>query len=248
MVQSPPRTDESRPRRRPQRGAAGFLRDLVVIVVVAILASFLIKTFLIRSFFIPSESMQNTLQVNDRILVNELVPGLIPLQRGDVIVFKDPGGWLREDYTPPPSNAVEAAGDWVLSLFGLSTQDANNHLVKRVIGLPGDHVTCCNALGMMSVNGAPVSEPYVVKDPGTDAVSRIPFSVTVPEGDLWVMGDNRPNSEDSRFHVKDGTPTKGFVPIKDVVGRAFVVSWPIDHWSWLTNYPDSFAGVPAPSK
>lgn len=247
MVQSPPRSD-LRPRRRPDRGAAGFLRDLVVIVVVAILASFLIKTFLVRSFFIPSESMQNTLQVNDRILVNELVPGIIPLQRGDVIVFKDPGGWLDEPYTAPPSNPIAAAGDWVLSLFGLSTQDTNNHLVKRVIGLPGDRVECCNALGMLSVNGVPVNEPYVVKEAGSDAVSRITFSVTVPPGDLWVMGDNRPNSEDSRFHTKDGTPTKGFVPVDDVVGRAFVVSWPIAHWSWLTNYPDTFTGVPAPSK
>lgn len=248
MVQSPPRSDETRHRRRPDRGAAGFLRDLVVIVVVAVLASFLIKTFLIRSFFIPSESMQNTLQVNDRILVNELVPGLIPLQRGDVIVFKDPGGWLQEDYTAPPSNAILAAGDWVLSLFGLSTQDTNNHLVKRVIGLPGDRVTCCNALGMLSVNGTPISEPYVVRRPGSDTVSGQPFSVTVPKDELWVMGDNRYNSEDSRFHTKDGTPTKGFVPTENVVGRAFVVSWPIAHWSWLSNYPAPFAGVPAPAR
>jgi signal peptidase I len=241
MVQSPPRTTVRRSDRRPNRGAWGFLRDLVVIIVVAVLASFLIKTFLIRSFFIPSESMQNTLQVGDRILVNELVPGLIPLQRGDVVVFKDPGGWLDGNYTQPPDNAVAAAGDWVLSLFGLSTQDANDHLVKRVIGLPGDHITCCNALGQMSVNGTPVDEPYVVKQSGSTAVSGIPFDVTVPKDSLWVMGDNRYNSEDSRFH--GDTPTKGYVPIPDVVGRAFVVSWPVTNWSWLTDYPETFAGV-----
>ena len=128
MVQSPPRPVDRRDRRRPDRGAVGFLRDLVVIVVVAVLASFLIKTFLIRSFYIPSPSMVNTLEVNDRILVNELVPHLVPLQRGDVIVFQDPGGWLdSEQKVKPPSNALEAAGDWVLSLVGLSTQDANDH-------------------------------------------------------------------------------------------------------------------------
>ncbi|WP_375387518.1 signal peptidase I [uncultured Amnibacterium sp.] len=246
MVQSPPRTVPGRAGGRPNRGAWGFLRDLVVIVVVAVLASFLIKTFLIRSFFIPSESMQNTLQVGDRILVNELVPGVIPLQRGDVVVFKDPGGWLKGDYTPPPSNPVEAAGDWVLSLFGLSTQDANDHLVKRVIGLPGDHVTCCNALGQMSVNGTPIDEPYVVKQAGSSAVSGVPFDITVKKDSLWVMGDNRYNSEDSRFHPD--TPTKGFVPISDVVGRAFVVSWPVSSWSWLSDYPETFAGVRASSR
>jgi signal peptidase I len=244
MVQSPPRSVPRRADRRPSRGAWGFLRDLVVIVVVAVLASFLIKTFLIRSFFIPSESMQDTLQVGDRILVNELVPGLIPLQRGDVVVFKDPGGWLTGSYTQPPSNPVEAAGDWVLSLVGLSTQDANDHLVKRVIGLPGDHVTCCNALGQMSVNGTPVLEPYVVKQPGSNAVSGVPFDITVPKNRLWVMGDNRYNSEDSRFHAD--TATKGFVPIPDVVGRAFVISWPVSHWSWLSDYPETFGAVGSP--
>ena len=241
MVQSPPRNAPEGSRRRPQRGAVGFLRDLVVIVVVAVLASFLIKTFLIRSFYIPSESMQNTLQVGDRILVNELVPGLIPLQRGDVVVFKDPGGWLTGDYTQAPSNPVAAAGDWVLSLFGLSTQDANDHLVKRVIGLPGDHVVCCNALGQISVNGSPIDEPYVVKQAGSSAVSGVPFDKTVPANELFVLGDNRYNSEDSRFHPD--TKTKGYVPIEDVVGRAFVVSWPISHWTWLSDFPDTFAGV-----
>jgi signal peptidase I len=241
MVQSPPRTAPERSGRRPSRGAAGFLRDLVVIVVVAVLASFLIKTFLIRSFYIPSASMQNTLQVGDRILVNELVPGLIPLQRGDVVVFTDPGGWLHNDPVPAPSDPVSAAGEWVLSLVGLSTQDANDHLVKRVIGLPGDHVTCCNALGQMSVNGVPLKEPYAVLQPGSSAVSGTAFDVTVPKDRLWVMGDNRYDSADSRYN-RD-TPSKGFVPVSDVVGRAFVISWPLSHWSWLSDYPGTFDGV-----
>ncbi len=246
MVQSPPRPVTRRDRGRASRGAFGFARDLLVIVVVAVLASFLIKTFLIRSFFIPSESMQNTLQVHDRILVNELVPRLVPLQRGDVIVFKDPGQWLDEPQVAPPSNAVEAVLEGALSIVGLSTQEANGHLVKRVIGLPGDRVACCDALGRMTVNDVPVVEPYVVKQTGTDRVSREDFDRVVPKGDLWVMGDNRYNSEDSRFHLD--TKYKGFVPIDDVVGRAFVVSWPVQRWAWLSNYPDTFAGVGPPGR
>lgn len=246
MTDSPPQTvAEQRPRRadrnrKSNRGAVAFLRDLVVIVVVAVLASFLIKTFLIRSFYIPSESMENTLMVNDRILVDELVPGLIPLQRGDVVVFKDPGGWLQPTVAPP-QGPVATAADQLLSLVGLSAQDANDHLIKRVIGLPGDHVTCCNALGQMSVNGTPLNEPYVLKPPGTSAVSGTPFDVTVPPHELWVMGDNRYNSKDSRYNTDQRD--HGFVPISDVVGRAFVISWPIDRWSVLSNYPSTFAGV-----
>ena len=232
----------ARARRKRRGGAAIFVRDLVVIVAIAVVASFLIKTFLVRSFFIPSESMNNTLQVHDRILVNELVPGVVPLQRGDVVVFKDPGGWLDtpEQAAQPP---VVAAVDWVLSLVGLSTSDSNDHLIKRVIGLPGDHITCCNALGQMSVNGTPLDEPYAVLPSGTRDVSSLPFDVVVPKGSLWVMGDNRYNSKDSRFNR--GTATKGFVPLEDVVGRAFVVSWPVSHWQYLSNYPDTFGGVPA---
>jgi len=233
----------TRARRKRRGGAAIFVRDLVVIVAIAVVASFLIKTFLIRSFFIPSASMENTLQIHDRILVNELVPGLVPLQRGDVVVFKDPGGWLEptEQVAQPP---VVAAADWLLSLVGLSTSDSNDHLIKRVIGLPGDHVTCCNALGQMSVNGTPLDEPYAVLPPGTSEVSAVNFDVTVPKDHLWVMGDNRYNSKDSRYNR--GTATKGFVPTKDVVGRAFVVSWPVSHWQYLTDYPDTFGGVPPP--
>jgi signal peptidase I len=233
----------ARARRKRRGGAAVFVRDLIVIVAIAIIASFLIKTFLVRSFFIPSASMEHTLLIHDSILVNELVPGIVPLQRGDVVVFKDPGGWL-EPSEPVPQPPAVAAVEWVLSLVGLSTADSNDHLIKRVIGLPGDHVTCCNALGQMSVNGTPLDEPYAVLPSGTTEVSAIPFDVVVPKDRLWVMGDNRYNSKDSRYNR--GTATKGFVPTKDVVGRAFVVSWPLSHWQYLSNYPQTFGGVPAP--
>lgn len=244
-----PRLDRSSTR-GPNRW--GFLRDLIVIVAVAVLASFLIKTFLIRSFYIPSSSMENTLLGDpghhDRILVDELVPGLVPLQRGDVIVFTDPGGWLEGDQpqVAPPSTPVAAAADWVLSIVGLSPQDANDHLVKRVIGLPGDHVVCCNALGQMTLNGTPLQEPYARIPAGFSAASREPFDITVRAGDVWVMGDNRYNSADSVYHQH--TATGGGVPMKDIVGRAFVISWPINRWTFLSNYPTTFAGVPDPSK
>jgi len=225
---------------RKKRGVAIFIRDLLIIFVVALLISFLIKTFLVRSFYIPSGSMENTLLVNDRIIVNQLEPGLIPVSRGDVVVFRDPGGWL----SPQPAleqNPIVAALDWTLSVVGLSAPDSNDHLIKRVIGLPGDHVVCCNALGQMSVNDVPLSEPYVLLPVGDTSVSRDPFDVVVPENSLWVMGDNRYDSLDSRYHPT--TPGKGFVPMDNVVGRAMVISWPLSRWSWLDDYPDVFRGV-----
>ena len=225
---------------RRKRSTLLFLRDLLVIFVVAVLVSFLIKTFLIRSFFIPSQSMEQTLVQDDRIIVNQLVPEMNPISRGDVVVFRDPGGWLpaRVETQQPP---LIAAIDWFLAFVGLSAPDSNDHLVKRVIGLPGDHVICCNALGQLSVNGVPLDEPYVALPPGETKVSREDFDRIVPDDSLWVMGDNRYNSKDSRYNGE--TPLKGFVPVDNVVGRAFVVSWPVGHWSWLGNYPEVYEGV-----
>jgi signal peptidase I len=232
--------DDQRPRR--SRSAWLFLRDLLIIFVIALLASVLIKTFLVRSFYIPSGSMENTLQIDDRILVNQLEPNVMPLSRGDVVVFKDPGGWLPP-VAEPQKNPLAAAIDWVLEGVGLAADDANDHLIKRVIGLPGDHVVCCNALGQMSVNGVPLDETAYLKLPdGVSAVSQEPFDITVPPDSLWVMGDNRYNSADSRFN--QDKPGNGFVPEGNVVGRAILVTWPADHWTWLDNYGDVFSGVP----
>jgi signal peptidase I len=230
-----------RSRKKSKSGGVGrFLRDVLIILVAAIVISFLIKTFLIRSFYIPSESMEATLIKNDRIIVNELVPDLTPIERGDVVVFKDPGGWL----TPQPQvqqNPVVGFFEWLLSFVGLTAPDSNDHLIKRVIGLPGDTVACCNEFGQMTVNGVPLEEPYVQLAPNVTAVSKEDFEVTVPEHSLWVMGDNRYNSCDSRCNVN--TPSKGFVPFDNVVGRAILISWPIDRWTWLDNYEFVFTGV-----
>ncbi|MBC7724348.1 MAG: signal peptidase I [Burkholderiaceae bacterium] len=226
--------------RRRSRGVKLFIRDIVVIFLAAIIISVGIKTYLIRSFYIPSGSMENTLQVDDRIIVNQLVPGLVPLERGDVVVFRDPGGWLPPSVAAP-LNPVAGAIDWVFTTIGLSASDSNDHLIKRVIGLPGDTVTCCNPLGQMEVNGVPLDEPYLKLPDGVTKVSGDDFSVTVPADSLWVMGDNRYSSKDSRYNTE--TPSKGFVPIDHLVGRAFVVTWPSSNWSWLDNYPETFRGV-----
>jgi signal peptidase I len=231
---------EARERRRKTRGIKLFIRDIILIFVAAIIISVGIKTFLIRSFYIPSSSMEDTLQVQDRIIVNQLIPDVFPVEHGDIVVFKDPGGWLNPVPQEPRAPLVEAV-DWMLSAIGLSAPDSNDHLIKRVIGLPGDEVACCNAFGQLSVNGVPIEEPYVKLPDKVTKVSKDDFAVTVPADSLWVLGDNRYNSCDSRCNTSG--PTKGFVPMDHVVGRAFMVSWPSQNWTWLDNYPQAFAGV-----
>jgi signal peptidase I len=235
-----PSAVESPPRSR-SRSALLFARDILFILLAAILISFLIKTFLVRSFYIPSESMESTLMVNDRVLVNELEPRLMPVQRGDVIVFTDPGGWLTNQPSAPRATGIVGVVEGALDFIGLTPSASNDHLIKRVVGLPGDHVVCCTADGRMTVNGIPIDEPYVHLPSGVTRASYVEFDVTVPAGELWVMGDNRNNSEDSRYH--QSLPSKGFVPMSDVVGKAFVITWPVDRWTWLGNYPLTFDGV-----
>lgn len=231
-----------------RRGGWGvFFRDLVVIILVALLVSFLVKTFVVRSFYIPSGSMENTLQVQDRILVDELTPRFTGYDRGDVVVFRDPGGWLQGVSVPKPDRGPIAEGvDWVLSLVGLSAPDSSEHLIKRVIGLPGDHVVCCNELGQTLVNGVPLDESeYVHLTPGPDR-PEYKYDVVVPEGSLWVLGDNRNNSQDSRFHLDE--PGQGFVPLSEVVGRAFLRTWPFDRFGGLGSSSSAFIGVPDPAE
>jgi signal peptidase I len=240
-VHTAPEDNQQRTQRTMGRSVLLFVRDVVVIFGIAILVSFLVKTFLVRSFFIPSASMEQTLMIDDRVIVNELVPKLVGVEHGDIVVFQDPGGWLpaRPDVQ---ASGVQAATEWVLSLFGLASPDSNDHLIKRVIGLPGDTVQCCSADGKIIVNGVPITEPYITIPEGETRASGIDFTVTVPQGSLFVMGDNRYNSKDSRYNTDK--PGGGFVGIDFVVGRAFVLSWPMSHWGWLSNYPEVFADVP----
>ncbi|AWR21207.1 MULTISPECIES: signal peptidase I [Aurantimicrobium] len=237
-------TDAPPARRAPMRSVLLFLRDVLVIFGIAILVSFLVKTFLVRSFFIPSASMEQTLMIDDRVIVNELVPKAVAVDHGDIVVFKDPGGWLPAR-PPVEVTGIQAGTEWVLSLFGLASPDSNDHLIKRVIGLPGDTVQCCSADGKIMVNGVAITEPYITIPAGETRASAIDFNVTVPESSLFVMGDNRYNSKDSRYNTDK--PGGGFVGMDNVVGRAFVLSWPMSHWGWLSNYPEVFADVPEPA-
>ena len=238
QAEAPSRDRSTQPRKR---GWKLFIRDILLIFLAALLISFLIKTFLIRSFYIPSSSMEQTLHIDDRIIVNQLEPRLMPIEHGDVVVFRDPGGWLTPTAEQPPANWFVGAIDAFLAFVGLSAPDSNDHLIKRVIGLPGDTVVCCNDFGQISVNGIPLDEPYITIPDGSTKATRDDFEVTVPENRIWVMGDNRYNSADSAFHRND--PTGGFVPIENVVGRALLISWPVSRWTWLDNYPVTFAGV-----
>ncbi|MDO5727107.1 MAG: signal peptidase I [Bowdeniella nasicola] len=226
----PPTIPISRTARRQRKRAAkartkasfgGWLKETAVMVAVALLLSFLVKTFLIQAFHIPSGSMEHTLDVGDRILVNKTVSPS-SLARGDVIVFTDPGGWLPPQ---PEEPQMRALAQDVLIALGIMPADAGEHLVKRIIGLPGDHVKCCTAEGLLEVNGAPLAEPYL--DPATQP-SLSEFDVEVPAGHLWMMGDNRGNSRDSRAHI--GAPGGGFVPLENVAGRAFFIMWPSSRW------------------
>lgn len=218
----------------------GFLKDLVIIVAAGLLISFVVKTFLFRSFFIPSASMENTLMVDDRIIVNELVPDVFPLQHGDVVVFSDPGGWLPNHDSPDP-DLVTTALDFIATVVGFGGSDSEDHLVKRLIGLPGDRVVCCDANGLLQVNGKSVNEPYIVTTADRAAASGMEFDITVPDDSLWVMGDNRYDSADSRYN--QDKPGNGFVPVDKVVGRAVVVSWPISNWMWLDNHAGYFTNA-----
>ena len=229
------------PQREERRGFrfARLLRELAIVVVVALVLSLGIKTFVAQSFWIPSGSMENTLVPGDRVVVSKLTPGPMALQRGDVVVFHDPGHWLDIPHTT--RSGVSGAVVSGLQFLGLYPS-GDNDLIKRVIGLPGDQVKCCNTRGQVTVNGVGLSEPYIYPGGGTDQQK---FSVTVPSGRVWVMGDNRGDSADSRFH-DDGSGRTGSVPESDIIGRAVMIVWPVGRMSWLSNYSSTFDKVPQP--
>ncbi|WP_406282187.1 signal peptidase I [Embleya sp. NBC_00896] len=220
--------------RRKDKKPVPLWRELPMLAVIALALALLIKTFLVQAFFIPSGSMEHTIDVGDRVLVDKFSPwfGWTP-ERGEVVVFKDPGGWLDKKPAddPPPVLKQFKQG---LVFVGMLPSDDEQDLIKRVIGVGGDTVACCDPSGRVTVNGVPLDEPYLYKG---NAPSERRFSVTVPKGRLWVMGDHRGDSADSRAHMD--RPFGGTISQDDVVGRAFMVAWPFGRAHRLP-VPDTF--------
>ena len=213
-------------RRRPRRKRS-FWREFPILVVIALLLAVVIKTYAVQAFYIPSGSMENTLEVNDRVLVNKLVYDVRDIHRGDIVVFNGDGSWDPGTPAPANTNFVVKFGQGFASMFGFG--HPGDILIKRVIGLPGDRVACCDAQGRVTVNGVPLAEQSYLY-PG-DVPSEIRFNIVVPPGRLWVMGDHRQISDDSRDHQQD--PGGGTIPENAVVGRAFVIIWPPSRWRIL---------------
>jgi signal peptidase I len=199
---------------KKQKSKRSFWIELPILVLVAVLVAVVVRTFLIQTFYIPSESMENTLLINDRVLVNKVVYGMRDPLRGEIVVFKPPESWHSGD---------------------------KDDYIKRVVGVGGDRVVCCDTQGRITVNGTALNEDYLYPNAKP---SNEEFDITVPKGRLWVMGDHRNESADSRVHQDFN---KGTIALSDVVGRAFVLFWPLNRATALSP-PDTFSGVPAPPK
>jgi signal peptidase I len=198
-----------------------FLRELPIIVVSALIVSIVVKTFLLHFFYIPTGSMENTLQIGDRIAVNKFGALFSEVKRGEVVVFGDPDNWLgqaQQSNDPKPIALIKSG----LITVGVLPDPAKQYLIKRVIGVGGDKVTCCDANEKLQVNGVSIDEPYIYSG---DKPSETKFNIDVPEGFLWVMGDHRAASADSRYQPESAN--NGLVPLSKVVGRATFIVWPI---------------------
>ena len=211
---------KDRNKKRPSLG-----RELLTVVGTALVLSILVRTFLIQAFYVPSASMEDTLQENDRIIVSKISTRFTGIDRSNVIVFHDPGGWLGEGFPNPYDTPVGR----VLQAVGIVPSNSGNDLVKRVIGVANDQVECCDSSGRVTVNGVAIADSYMKEGITSDQVT---FSVLVPEGNVFVMGDNRGNSEDSRFHLDKNN---GMVPVEEIIGRVSMRIWPISRIGGIEN-------------
>ncbi|MBC7633092.1 MAG: signal peptidase I [Flavobacterium sp.] len=205
-------------------------QESILLVVTAMVMAVIVKTFFLQAFYIPSESMEPTMLVNDKILVQKVSYWTGDVKRGDIVVFDDPGGWLDAADSRKANNPLQRA----LETVGLFP--TGGHLIKRVVGVGGDEVKCCSD-GKLTVNGTKLDEPYLLDE---SATKDIVFDVKVPKNHLWVMGDNRGNSADSRVH--QGDPGGGFIREQTVVGKAWLRVWPLGRAGFI-HKPEAFAGV-----
>jgi signal peptidase I len=207
-------------------------REFVIIIVLALALSALVRAVLIQAFYVPSASMEDTLVPSDRIVASKLTTRLGGVSRGEVVVFKDPANWLAEPPPPPPGwrGSVQQA----LTFIGLLPSDTGNDLVKRVIALGGDRVACCDSSGRIVLNGVPLDEDYII-----GPTDQVRFDVEIPPDHMFVLGDNRGDSRDSRYHLNE---MDGSVPVDSIVGRVFLVIWPFDRVS-LVPIPSIFGAV-----
>jgi signal peptidase I len=203
------------------------LRELPILVILALVVSLLIKSFLVQFFYIPSGSMENTLQIKDRVAVNRVPFIGNDISRGDVIVFRDPAGWLPEASSISGNRVTNAIREGLV-LVGVVPNPAKQYLVKRVIGVAGDKVVAKDQV--LTINGKPTKEPYIFAG---NSPSDTDFNITVPEGKVWVMGDHRGASGDSRVHQDD--VNNGMVPVEKITGRVIATIWPIKQIGFISS-------------
>ncbi|MEY3278419.1 MAG: signal peptidase [Actinomycetota bacterium] len=224
--------EQQRPESEGQ-GFLGWLRETSIIVVTALTISVLLRTFVFQAFYVPSQSMLEQLQVNDRIIASKISYKVGDINRGDVLVFQDPGNWLRE---PDEQIGFRGAVTNFLTWIGVIPANSGKDLVKRVIGIPGDTVECCSPEGFIKINGKAIDESAYVRE----TTDQLDFKIVVPPGRLFMMGDNRGHSSDSRYHLD---VANGTIPIENVVGQVVAVVWPMERFGKLET-PSVLSTVP----